>query len=114
MHELGVVFTTIDTLEELGRENDLSRITRVTMRLGEVSGILQDYFADCWRWACGRTELLKDSTLELETIDAVTFCTTCEKTYGTVEHGRTCPFCGSDQTYLLTGNEIEIKEIEGC
>jgi hydrogenase nickel incorporation protein HypA/HybF len=114
MHELGVVFTTMDTLEDLGRENELCQIARVTMRLGEVSGILQDYFVDCWQWAQKRSDLLRDSRLELEVIPAVTLCTACERTYPTVRHGRTCPHCGSDQTYLLAGNEIEIKEIEGC
>ena len=32
--------------------------------------------------------------------------------YATVEHGRTCPLCGSENTWLLRGNEVEIKEIE--
>ncbi|MBP3885039.1 MAG: hydrogenase maturation nickel metallochaperone HypA [Olsenella sp.] len=114
MHELGVVFTTMDMLEDLGRENELSQITRVTMRLGEVSGILRDYFVDCWQWAQKRSDLLRSSSLELEIVPAVTFCTACERTYPTVKHGITCPHCGSDQTYLLAGNEIEIKEIEGC
>ena len=25
---------------------------------------------------------------------------------------KTCPVCGSDQTWLMRGNEVEIKEIE--
>ena len=25
---------------------------------------------------------------------------------------RTCPYCGSGSTWLLTGNEVNIKEIE--
>ena len=33
-------------------------------------------------------------------------------TYETVKYGRTCPHCGSGETYLLTGNECIIKEIE--
>ena len=54
----------------------------------------------------------KITELIVETIPAVTFCENCEKTYGTVEHGKTCPHCGSPNTYLLTGNEFNIKEIE--
>ena len=33
---------------------------------------------------------------------------------GTVEHGKICPYCGSEHTYLQQGNEFNIKEIEGC
>ena len=50
--------------------------------------------------------------LEVEDIPAVTHCEACGTDYGTVEHGRICPACGSDQTYLLRGREVMIKQIE--
>ena len=31
--------------------------------------------------------------------------------YDTVPQGKICPHCGSDQTWLLTGNEVNIKDI---
>ncbi len=40
------------------------------------------------------------------------FCEECQKEYPTVEHGKICPYCGSENTYLLRGNEFLIKEIE--
>ena len=45
---------------------------------------------------------------------AITFCEDCGKTYGTVEYGKICPYCGSQRTYLQQGNEFLIKEISGC
>ena len=30
----------------------------------------------------------------------------------TVRYGKICPHCGSENTWLLRGNEVEIKEIE--
>jgi len=114
MHELGVVFAAMGTIEDVARENELTRISSVTMCLGEVSGILEDYFVDCWKWAQQKSDLLRDSTLEVEQIKAVTVCNACGHTYETVRYGRTCPNCGSDQTVLLRGNECEIKQIEGC
>jgi len=50
--------------------------------------------------------------LKIETLPAVTVCNACGKTYGTVEHGRICPYCESEDTVLLKGNEMSIKEIE--
>ena len=61
MHELGIVFHIIDSIEEVGRQNKLRRVSTVT-----------------------------------------------------VEHGKTCPFCQSPRTHLVSGNEINIKEIEAC
>ena len=113
MHELGIVFHMIDTLEEVGAENDLTSIARVTLDLGEVTGVLPDYLLDCWRWAADRTELLRGAELDVQKIEAVTVCNACGRTYPTIEHGKTCPHCGSPDTELLRGREIGIREIAG-
>ena len=56
--------------------------------------------------------MLKETELIVEIIPAVTYCEDCKKTYSTVEHGKTCPHCQSSNTYLIAGNEFNIKEIE--
>ncbi|MBR0522153.1 MAG: hydrogenase maturation nickel metallochaperone HypA, partial [Firmicutes bacterium] len=48
----------------------------------------------------------------LEEIPAVTWCDSCKSKYETVRYGRTCPYCGSGETWLLQGTECVIKEIE--
>ncbi len=114
MHELGVVFHIIESLETVGRENGLREVSAVTLELGEVSTVLEDYLQDCWNWACKRSALLDGAALRVEVIPAVTLCDACGESYGTVAHGRTCPACGSDNTHLVTGDEVNIKEIEAC
>ena len=39
MHELGIVFHIIRTVEDVAKQNDVTRIRRVTLQLGEVSGV---------------------------------------------------------------------------
>ena len=113
MHELGVVFHVIKTVEEVARENDITEIKSVTLEIGEVSTVIEDYLRKCWKWSVEKkSELLKETELIVEKIKAITFCEDCEKTYGTVEFGKNCPYCGSVKTYLVTGNEFNIKEIE--
>ena len=112
MHELGVVFHVIKALENTAAENNVTKINKVTLQLGEVSTVIPHYLLDCWKWASAKTELLSDAEMIIETIPAVTFCEACGREYATVEHGRICPYCGSDKTYLLRGNEFMIKEIE--
>jgi hydrogenase nickel incorporation protein HypA/HybF len=112
MHELGIIFHIIDSIEEVSAENDLTRVMSVTLEVGEVSTIVPEYLTDCWRWAADKTELLKGSQLRYETLPAVTFCENCGQTYSTVKYAKICPNCGSDQTYLASGREVNIKEIE--
>ncbi|MBQ8279304.1 MAG: hydrogenase maturation nickel metallochaperone HypA [Roseburia sp.] len=113
MHELGVVFHVIKTVEEVAKQNDITEIKSVTLEIGEVSTVIEDYLRKCWKWSVEKkSELLKEAELIVEVIPAVTFCENCEKTYGTVEHGKMCPHCGSPNTYLIAGKEFNIKEIE--
>lgn len=37
-----------------------------------------------------------------------------QNTYPTVKYGKTCPYCGSGETWLQQGREMNIKQIEGC
>ena len=115
MHELGVVFHVIRMVEDVARENDLTEIASVTLEIGEVSGIIESYLQNCWKGSVEKkSEIMHGAKLYAEKIPAVTYCEDCRQTYGTVQYGKTCPHCGSGHTYLLRGNEFNIKEIEGC
>lgn len=112
MHELGIVFHIIRSIEEIGQENQVNQVVSVTLELGEVSGVIPHYLMDCWKWAVKKHDVMQDAELRIETIKAETLCENCSAVYSTVEHGKRCPSCGSEQTYLLRGNEMNIKEIE--
>lgn len=112
MHEMGIVLHLAKTLDETAVEEKLTRIGRVVLQIGEVSGIMTDLFTDAWDYFKGRHEVLKDSVLVLETIPAVTWCDSCKRTYETLKYGKECPYCHSGETWLRQGNECIIKEIE--
>ncbi|MBR5700505.1 MAG: hydrogenase maturation nickel metallochaperone HypA [Bacteroidales bacterium] len=111
MHELGIVFYIIRDVKETAEENGVEHVSTVVMNIGEVSTVIPEYLTDCWRWAADKEELLKGCELQCDIIPAVTRCEDCGAEYGTVAHGKTCPRCGSNHTFLLRGNEVEIKEI---
>jgi len=112
MHELGTVFYVIKEVEKLVEEHELSVVASVTLEIGEVSGIIPEYIVDCWNLARKETKYLKETELLVEPIEAVTYCESCGKTYSTMKYAKICPYCQSDQTYLVQGNEYNIKEIE--
>ena len=99
MHELGIVFHIIRTVEDVARQNDVTRIRRVTLQLGEVSGVVESYLQDCWKGAAAKSALWP-------------VCEYCGQQYPPVQCGRTCPHCQSPRTHLLQGHEMLIKEIE--
>jgi hydrogenase nickel incorporation protein HypA/HybF len=112
MHEMGIVTHLAKTLEEMAEENHITNYGSVTLEVGEVSGVMTELFTDFWDYYKQKHPVIKNCELKLETIHAVTFCSDCEKNYPTVKYGRTCPYCGSENTWLITGNETIIKEVE--
>ena len=84
----------------------------MVLQIGEVSTLIPSSLGDCWTWKCSKSPVMAGCELVIETIPAITFCEDCRETYATVEHGKTCPYCGGGNTYLIQGNEHQIKEIE--
>ena len=81
MHELGIVFHIIRTVEDVAKENHVARIQRVTLQLGEVSGVVESYLQDCWKWAAAKSEILPGAALTVEQIPAITLCEDCGQQY---------------------------------
>lgn len=114
MHELSIVTYVAKQIQKLAEENDLTEVSSVTLEFGEVSGIVPDYLVDFWQWYRKKIPILENSELKYEIITAETWCDDCKKLYPTVKYGKICPYCGSGETWLDHGQEMNIKEIEAC
>ena len=111
MHELSIIVHVAKTIDELAKENELTKVGKVVLECGEVTGVIPELMYDCWNYYRKKYPVMEESEMVIETIPAVTFCEDCKKEYETVKHGRICPYCGSEHTYLVVGNECIIKEI---
>lgn len=114
MHELGIIVHVAKSLVNIATENQLEKIGSVTLEIGEVSGVVPEYLTDCWQFYRKKIPLIEESEMRIEIIPAVTFCEECKNTYETVKYGKICPHCMGKETYLVMGNECNIKEIEAC
>ena len=112
MHELNIVTYVIDQVEAVMKENELTHLGSVTLEFGEVSGVVPELLEDCWNWFATKKPFMEGAKMISEVIPAVTWCDACKSTYPTVQYGKTCPHCGSGKTWLLKGNELNIKQIE--
>lgn len=99
-------------VEKTAEENQATEVTSVTLEVGEVSTIVPSYFRDCYKWAIKQTKYMQNCTLDLIVIEAISFCRNCRKTYSTTAYGKTCPYCQSKDTYLVTGNEVTVREVQ--
>ncbi len=111
MHELGVTFYILKDVKRVAEANNVKHVDYVTVEIGEVSTVINEQLIDCWNWARKKEECTFNTEMHIENIKAVTLCDDCKKEYETVKYGKTCPYCQSENTYLLCGNEFNIKEI---
>ena len=88
-----MVFYIADSVEKIAAENQAEHVSRVVLRIGEVSSIVNDYLEDCWKWNAKRRPMLDGCELKIETVPALTYCEDCGGKYETVVHGKICPFC---------------------
>lgn len=112
MHELGIVVHVIKQVEKIAEENKINKVVELTLEVGEVSGVVKEYFVDAYNWSIKKTKYMQECKLNYITIQGITYCEGCGKTYPTTKHGKVCPYCHSDKTYLLTGKEVSIKDIK--
>ena len=113
MHELGIVFQIIKEVDKIAEQNKVTSVTEVTLEIGEVSGVVPKYLRDCWKWACAnRSKYMNNCELKIIKLKAKTFCEDCSKSYDTMKYKKKCPYCGSTNTYLITGRETNIKDIK--
>ena len=54
---------------------------------------------------------MQETKLELIIIEGKSYCRNCKKTYKTTAYAKECPYCKSTDTYLVTGNEMTIKDM---
>lgn len=112
MHELGVVLEIFDLIEEIMAEQDLKKVSAVTVELGELSGVLPDYFRECWK-AASLGGIFEGTKLELIIIPARAKCA-CGKEYEMTKNSRICPCCHKTDYEIISGREFNVLSIEAC
>ena len=112
MHELGIVVHVIDMVEKAAEENHVHKVMKLDLEVGEVSTIVPDYFRDCYQWAIKKTRYMQECELNLIVVEGKSYCQDCRKTYRTTEYGKACPYCGGYHTYLGSGRDVMIRDIQ--
>lgn len=113
MHELGVVFEVVKTVENFARKNELTKINTVVVQIGELSSIIPRYIEACYPAAVDGT-LLQDTKLEIQILPGNGMCKKCKKVFNLIQNSNGCPNCGENDWELLCGREFIIKEIIAC
>lgn len=113
MHELGVVFEVVKTIEDFARTNGLKEIDTIVLQVGELSSMIPKYLKDCFPAAIDGTALV-DTKLKIEILPGNGMCNKCHKVFNILKNMSICPHCQSEEWELISGKEFMIKEVIAC
>ena len=112
MHELGIMTSVMDSVNQVARQNGATRLISVTLRIGEMTEAIEDALQFAFEVLTEGDDFTSGSTLKVNMVNPKSICLECGEEY---EHDRfhmLCPNCGSFATQLLQGREMEIESIE--
>lgn len=111
MHELGIAASILECVEKEAHRHPGVHISKVGVKVGELSGVDQDALQ------FGFEVLVKDTEFEplalaIEYIPRIQRCAACEHEFRMTEFDPRCPLCGDFGTRCVSGEELDIAYME--
>jgi hydrogenase nickel incorporation protein HypA/HybF len=111
VHELSLVASLFEVLEEKAREHGAVRITAVVLKVGVMSGVVPDLLESAFEMYKKGT-LAESARLQIEVVPFSFTCRQCGGESFRDEPPTACAACGSNDVELIGGMDIVIEKIE--
>ncbi len=111
MHELAIMEETVAIACEQARQQHAQKILRLSMRIGQMSGVMPDALNFVFEAVTAGT-LAEQAQLNIESVPVTCHCHECDRPFTPDDLFYECPRCGNLSVHLLTGKEIELKSLE--
>ncbi|HLY24304.1 MAG TPA: hydrogenase maturation nickel metallochaperone HypA [bacterium] len=112
MHELSIAVSLVEMASERAAEIGGPRVDAVHVRLGALSGVVEEALRFSFDLAAGGTPV-DGARLIVERVPVAVFCAGCRAERVLAEPLRfLCPVCGAPAGDLVHGREIELTALE--
>lgn len=111
MHELSIAQNIVDIVGQYVPPADQQRVRKVLVRIGAMAGVIPDSLTFCFSAVIHHTPLAQ-AVMEIEHVPFTITCHSCNQT-STAEPGiALCPACGSLDTDITSGTELQVVSID--
>jgi len=114
MHELGEAQDLFEVIKKEARKNGLKKVSKITIRVGEASGIKIDFLRHSFPdHILPQNRIVKEAEVDFipETIKLK--CRDCKREVVEARFNPLCPFCQSGNLEIIAGKDTYIESIEG-
>jgi len=111
MHELAVTQSMVNLVLEEARKGNASKVKKVNLVLGELSGVV----GDCVQFYFGlmsKDTIAEGAIISFSTVPTQARCRECAKVFEVKDSDWLCPECHSISVELVAGNELFVESIE--
>lgn len=113
MHEISLVQGLLDQLHSIARENNTSRVLKVTMLIGPLSGVVVESFQFGFDILSKQDDLVRDAELVMIIPEVSYRCSNCgheEVTSGA--RPEQCAACSDRILIAETGDDLILQQVE--
>ncbi|MFF8958186.1 hydrogenase maturation nickel metallochaperone HypA [Streptomyces sp. NPDC014894] len=112
MHEMSIAAAVVDQVDRAASARGATSVAVVRLDVGELAGVVPKALDFCFELAC-RGTALEGARLSTRSVPARARCGPCEVEWAPgMPPDLACPRCGGARAELLTGRELEIREVE--
>jgi len=110
MHEMSIAGSMLEAVRaESARHN--ARVLALGLKIGELSGVDSESLRFCFDALVTGTDLAPLS-LQIEHLPWRHRCLPCDRDFVVLDYRTECPLCGSPNTELAGGKELEFAYME--
>jgi hydrogenase nickel incorporation protein HypA/HybF len=110
MHELSIATNVIEFAEEFAREHQTTKINRIELEVGLLSGIVIDSLKFALKFSVKKT-VLEHAEIVITVIPGKAKCGNCNTVFDLVDWSTACPACKSTDFGIIDGKELQITSI---
>ncbi|GGW77221.1 putative hydrogenase nickel incorporation protein HypA [Streptomyces lucensis JCM 4490] len=112
MHELSIATAIVEQAQEIARADGTDDVSSVTVRVGELAGVVPDALHFAFEVARDGTALA-GARLVVEQVTALAWCGGCAEEFALgMPPFFWCPRCDRPSQELRSGRELEITGVE--
>jgi len=111
MHELSVCLALLDQIQSIAREHGATRVERILLRVGPLSGVEAPQLMNAYPLAAAGT-IAEAAVLDIEHATVRVRCEKCQAETAAEPNRLLCGRCGGFHTHVIGGDEMLLVNLE--
>ncbi|MBZ7979522.1 hydrogenase maturation nickel metallochaperone HypA [Campylobacter sp. RM12642] len=113
MHEMAIVNNLLDECERIKINNKATKITRVRVSIGRLSGVEEHYFKEAFNaFTSDNNSSYYNAKLEVVLKELELFCKDCNCSFIQNKNEFCCKNCSSNNVEIKSGDELLLEQVE--